>query len=130
MCDKLYRALHEGRLKYADNSAQFSVAATSQLNEIFNGKVAHKTLKIQYHSMNASANYRVLCAVLNFHEVSITTGQYTGEFATELDTARDRRKKNIQLKKTASRQIFLAKKREDLRKNKKSEGCTYERNAE
>ncbi|XP_044005466.1 uncharacterized protein LOC122850373 [Aphidius gifuensis] len=123
--EKLYAALQELLAKYANNSSKFSVDATSQLNEMFNGMVARKMPKIQCYSMSASADYRVASAVLNFNDgeqhvmeiekkLNLTPGTYTAGFAKLLDKIK---------------RILVAKKRKALKKKtEKSEGIQYQSN--
>lgn len=66
--ETLHPASYDVLLKYANNSTKFSVAATSQLNEMFDSIVAHKMPKINCYSLSASSDYRVASAVLNFND--------------------------------------------------------------
>ncbi|KAF7998616.1 hypothetical protein HCN44_011024 [Aphidius gifuensis] len=138
--EPLRLALNELLMKYACNSTKFSVAATSQLNEIFNGIVAHKMPKIQCHSLTASGDYRVASAVLNFNDgesylmnmekkLGMDPGTYTSKFAMFLDSIRHQRSIKIKTRETKRRRIMLTEEREKLRqKNEKVEGVQYQRN--
>ena len=55
----LHSALYHHLSKYANNASKFSVAATSQSNENFNGVVAHRMPKGRSYSLSASGDYRV-----------------------------------------------------------------------
>lgn len=65
---KLHSCLYDHLAKYANNANKFAFAATTQLNENFNGVVSHRMPKNRCYSTSASADYRVAGAVLSANE--------------------------------------------------------------
>lgn len=130
---KLQDALKVIFLKYAANSSKFSVAASSQANECFNGIMARVASKNTCYSKSEAADVRFATAVsikndgqcfmpLLTKKLTSSPGKHTHSFAVKLDHKRARLAANAKLKSTKIRRKLLSKMQENFRKQNGIEG--------
>lgn len=126
--------------RYADNAYKFSVAASSQANEILNNIMAHKAPKNCCYSRSESSDYRFASAVCskNVGETALVTvqeklrlspGKHTASYAARKDATKLKRSAKEKLPSSKRRRLDLSRENENSRKKmEKSEGVQYQSN--
>ncbi|XP_048514966.1 uncharacterized protein LOC125501887 [Athalia rosae] len=103
----LYNKLKQIFIKYANNAAEFSIAASSQANESVNNIMAHKALKNRCYSLNVML------------KLNVSPSKFTESFTVKADKMKSQRAEKSKLPQSKTRRNILKQERENLRKKKK-----------